>query len=87
MTFLTYSTVDVKGLRLSLQVIWEPFEAQFGSIETSFETNALTVVQLASIDHQKRTLEYQMRGGKNLGLYLLHVYISLFILINLDVYR
>lgn len=94
LTFLTYSTIDVRGFKLSLKVIWEPFEAQFGSIETRFKENALSVVCFGNIDHQKRTLEYQnqtlerqMREGKNSGLYLLHVYISLFILINLDVYR
>ena len=64
MSFSYLFYLDVKGFKLFFNQIWEPFEAQFDSIETSFSNHALTIVHLANIDYQNRTLEYQKKEGE-----------------------
>ena len=64
LSFLTYSTLDVQGFKLFSKLAWEPFETQFNSIEENFSNHALTIIRLANIDYQIRTLEYQRREGE-----------------------
>ena len=52
------STLDSQGFKLFFKLTWEPFEAQFGSIETCFSNHTIAAVRLANADFQKRTLEY-----------------------------
>ena len=50
LTFLSY--IDTQGFKRFLRVTWEPFEAQFQSIETRFKHHTNIVVRLACIEHQ-----------------------------------
>ena len=59
---LTYSTLDIQGFKLFFRLTWEPFEAQFGSIESRFSTHTIAVVRLANVDYQNRALEYQSQA-------------------------
>ena len=56
---LPSSTLDVQGFKLFFKLTWEPFEAQFSSIEARFSDHAITIVRLASVDFQVRVLEHQ----------------------------
>ena len=55
--------LDVQGFKLFFRVTWEPFVAQFSSIEARFSNHTTTVARLASADFQHRALEYQSTKG------------------------
>ena len=59
MLFRSYVTLDFQGFKLFFKHTWEPFEAQFGSIEAHFSNHTIAVVRLANVDYQNRALEYQ----------------------------
>ena len=54
-----HSTLGLQGFKLFFRLTWEPFEAQFGSIEAKFANHTIAVVRLANVEHQNRALEYQ----------------------------
>ena len=51
--------LGLEAFNLFFRLTWEPFEAQFGSIEASFSNHTIAVVRLANVDHQNQALEYQ----------------------------
>ena len=65
---LTYKLISsyhppsgLQGFKLFFRLRWEPFEAQFSSIEASFLNRTIVVVRLANVDYQNRALEDQNR--------------------------
>ena len=64
MTPSHHSIIGLQGFKLFFRIAWEPFEAQFGSIEARFLNHTIAVVRLATIDFQNRTLEHQKRQGE-----------------------
>ena len=46
------SSIDAQGFKQFLRATWEPFEAQFQSIETSFIHHTTIVVRLAGAEQQ-----------------------------------
>ena len=50
---------------LFFKLIWEPFEAQFSSIEAHFSDHTISVMRLAIVDYQTRALDFQRRQGEN----------------------
>ena len=59
-----YLFLDAQEFKVFFRLTWEPFEAQFGSIEARFSNHTIAVVRLASVYYQDRVLEYQIREGE-----------------------
>ena len=59
----------MQGFKRFLRVTWDPFEAQFQSIENGFIHHTTVVVRLAGAEHQiyfynKETQEKQKQEGE-----------------------
>ena len=69
---LTLTFTDAQGFKLFLRVAWEPFEAQFQSIETRFIHHTNIVVRLAGAEvsghqihfYKKETQDKQRQEGR-----------------------
>ena len=68
---LNYFTLDLQGFKLFFRLTWEPFEAQFGSIESRFLNNTSIIVRLANAELQSyvyNSLEYQKKESESLRI-------------------
>ena len=54
--------LDFGEFKLFLRLTWEPFAAQFCSIEARFSSHTIAIVRLANIDYQNRVLEHQYQA-------------------------
>ena len=66
---LLLTSLDAQSFKRFFRVAWEPFEAQFRSIETRFIHHTNIVVRLAGAEHQihfynKETQERQRQDGE-----------------------
>lgn len=56
--------LDPQQSQLFFRPTWEPFEAQFKSLEARFSNHTIAFVQMGDVEYHKRVLEYPQRGGE-----------------------